>query len=98
MLLFVTSLKLLAEIALMALLGQFVLGLLAGGKRETNFFYQLLTVLTRPFTRAARLISPKAVLDRHVPIAAFVLMFMLWLAVTLVKVSLCVQLGPQACR
>ena len=98
MLLFVTSVKLLAEIALMALFGQFVLGLLAGAKRETNMFYQLLKVLTSPFVKATRLISPKFVLDRHIPMAAFVLVMMLWLVATVMKVNLCVQLGPEGCR
>ena len=42
LLLFVSAIKLLAEIALMALAGQFVLGLLAGAKRDGNFFYRTL--------------------------------------------------------
>ena len=49
MLLFVSAVKLVAEIALMALAGQFLLGLLAGQKRDGNLFYQLLQVLTKPF-------------------------------------------------
>lgn len=98
MLIFVMSMKLLAEIALMAMFGQWVLGLLAGPKRESNLFYQLLAVLTKPVVKVTRLISPRVVLDRHVPMAAFVLVLMLWLTVTLLKISLCVQLGPQACR
>ena len=97
MLLLVTAVKLLAEIALMALLGQFALGLLAGAKRETNMFYQLLKVLTNPFVKATRLISPKFVLDRHVPLAAFVIMLMVWLVATLTKINLCLQLGREAC-
>ena len=34
---------------LLALAGQWLLGLLAGAKRDTNFFYQLLGILTKPF-------------------------------------------------
>ena len=44
-LLFVSLLKLITEIALMALLGQWLLGLLAGAKRDTNFFYRLLRTI-----------------------------------------------------
>ena len=66
MFLFVTTVKLLAEIALMALLGQGFLALLAGDKRESNFFYQLLKILTRPFTAAARFITPRQVGDHQV--------------------------------
>lgn len=98
MLLLVTSLKLVAEIALMAFAGQFVLGLLAGAKRERNVFYKLLEVMTSPFVRAVRVIKPKAVLDRHVPLAAFLLLCVVWVALTATKISLCVQAGVATCR
>ena len=54
----VTSLKLIAEIALMGLAGQWALGLLAGAKRDRNVFYKLLEVLTSPFVKLVRLITP----------------------------------------
>jgi hypothetical protein len=98
MLLFVSAVKLVAEIALMALAGQFLLGLLAGAKRDSNFFYRLLDVLTKPFVKGMRLIAPKAVIDRHIPLAAFVLLLMVWLAATIVKINLCVQIGVEQCR
>ncbi|MFO1325865.1 MAG: hypothetical protein U1F56_00790 [Rubrivivax sp.] len=98
MLLFVSSIKLVAEIALLALLGQWLLGLLAGAKRDTNLFYQLLGIVTRPFVRAARWLSPRIVLDRHVPLVAFLLMAFVWLFATIYKVQLCLQIGLQACR
>ncbi len=98
MLLFVSSVKLVAEIALMALLGQFLLGLLIGRKRDSNMFYGVLDVLTRPFVKLTRLITPRLVLDRHVPLVAFLLLAMIWLVVTGYKIKLCVDLGVQACR
>lgn len=98
MLLFVSSIKLVAEIALMALAGQFLLGLLAGAKRDTNVFYGLLKTLTNPFVKGARLISPKLVLDRHVPLVAFLLLAFVWIFATLFKVQLCLDIGVQACR
>ena len=98
MLLLITSLKLLAEIALMALLGQFVLGLLSGARRHTNPFYQLLGVVTKPVVALTRWIAPRVVLDRHLPLAAFLLTSMLWLLATWMKIALCVRLGVQACR
>lgn len=98
MLLFVSSVKLVAEIALMALAGQFLLGLLAGQKRETNFFYRLLQVLTGPFVKGMRLITPKIVIDRHIPLAAFVLLSMVWVIATITKVNLCIQIGVEQCR
>ena len=98
MLLVVSSVKLVAEIALMALAGQWLLGLLAGAKRETNLFYQLLQVVTRPFVKAVRFITPRVVLDRHIPLAAFVALGMLWLVMTLMKIQICVQTGMEHCR
>lgn len=98
MLLLVSAIKLVAEIALMALLGQGLLALLAGEKRQSNFFYRLLQVLTNPFVKGMRLIAPKAVLDRHIPLAAFVLMLMVWFVATITKVNLCLQIGVEHCR
>ena len=98
MLLLLSSIKLVCEIALLSLAGQFLLGLLAGAKRETNFFYKLLQVLTGPFVKGMRLITPRVVLDRHVPLAAFLLLAMVWLISTLMKVNLCVQIGVEQCR
>ena len=98
MLLLTTTVKLIAEIALMALLGQGLLGLLAGAGREGNLFYRLLSVITSPFVRAARWASPRVVLDRHVPLVAFLVMALVWLSATVVKLSLCLEAGVQTCR
>lgn len=98
MLILVSIVKLLAEIALLALVGQGVLALLAGAKRDQNLFYQLLKILTRPFLAGARFITPKVVLDRHVPIVAFLLLFFVWVAATMTKISICVQIGVEMCK
>lgn len=98
MLLLASSVKLIAEIALLALAGQWVLGLLAGSRRDQNLFYRLLQVLTNPFVKTVRFITPRFVLDRHIPLAAFVLLASVWLAATIAKINLCLQIGVQACR
>ena len=99
MLLLYSSLKLVAEIALMALLGQWLLGLLAGARRDSNIFYQILQVITRPFTWAARLLSPKQlVIDRHVPLVAFLLVLMIWVFATILKIQSCVEIGVEQCH
>jgi hypothetical protein len=98
MLLFVSSLKLIAEIALMAIAAQWVLGLLAGRKRENNFFYGLLRIVTGPFVKGTRLITPRVVIDRHMTLAAFVLLAMLWIVATIVKIDLCLKVGIQVCQ
>jgi hypothetical protein len=98
MLFVVSAIKLVAEIALMAFVGQWLLGLLAGHKRESNFFYQLLAMITKPFVKGMRLITPRVVIDRHVPVAAWLLLAMVWLVATLTKINLCVEIGVQTCR
>ncbi|MBL8338693.1 MAG: hypothetical protein JNM97_18155 [Rhodoferax sp.] len=98
MLALVTTVKLIAEIALMALLGQWVLGLLAGAKRDKNIFYQLLQILGRPFVSVARLVSPRFVVERHLPLVAFLLLFFVWLAVTILKIQTCLKVGVELCK
>ncbi|GIX25144.1 MULTISPECIES: hypothetical protein [Caldimonas] len=98
MLLFVTIVQTVAAIALLSLLGQWVLGLLAGAGRESNLFYQLLGVLTRPFTRLTRLLTPRIVLDRHIPLATFALLLMAYVASTVARIAICIEIGVHLCR
>jgi hypothetical protein len=98
MLFAVTLIKLLSEIALMSLLGRFVLGLLAGNKRDQNLFYQLLGFVTQPAEKLVRLISPKQILDRHIPLATGALLLSVWVISTLLKVQLCLETGVEQCR
>lgn len=98
MLLFVSAVKLVAEIALLALAGQFLLGLLAGHKRDTNLFYQLLQVMTKPFVKGMRWVTPRVVIDRHIPLAAFVALATVWMVSTIAKVNICLQIGVEQCR
>ena len=48
MLTLVLAIKLIAEIALLALFGQWVLGLVLGASQQRNPFYGLLQLLGRP--------------------------------------------------
>ena len=98
MLLLVNILKLLAEIALLALAGQWVLGLLAGRGRDSNLFYQLFNVLTRPVVRGVRLITPRVVIDRHLPLVAFLLLVFVWIVATMTRIDICVRIGVHLCK
>lgn len=89
MLLLVSSIKLIAEIALCALAGRGLLALLAGAKREQNLMYQLLTMMTRPFTAAFRAITPRFVVDRHIPLLTFVGLAWIWFFALLQQAELC---------
>lgn len=98
MLTLASTVKLIAEIALMALLGQWLLGLLAGAKKEQNLFYQILQIIGRPFVSVARLITPRLVLDRHMPLVAFLLLLFVWLGATIYKIQTCLQIGVELCK
>jgi hypothetical protein len=98
MLTLILALKAVTEIALLALLGQGVVGALSGQGRAGNPFYRVLQAVGRPFVSLARRLSPRWVLDRHVPLVAFVLLAWAWVAVTMAKVSVCVQIGVDQCR
>ena len=98
MLFTVSTIKLIAEIALLALFGQWVLGLLAGAKRSQNLFYQILQIVGKPFVVAARVITPKQIIDRHVPLVAFLLLLFIWLAATVMRIRICLEIGVELCK
>lgn len=89
----ISILRALTEVALLSLLGQGAVALLAGSRRESNPIYQLFNVITRPVMRMARFITPKLIIDKHVPIVAFFLLFWLWVLLAYVKRILCVADG-----
>ena len=98
MLLFLTSVKMVLEVALLSLLGQGLRHVLSGERRDRNFFYRLFQVLTRPFTTVARWLTPALVADRHVPFVAFFLLAIGWVVVTIEKIRLCVNVDMVGCR
>lgn len=97
MLTLILALKAVFEIALLALLGQCFLGILAGARKDENLAYQLLAVVTQPARSVARWITPRWVLERHLPLVAFLLLGFAWLAVTMVKISHCQTIGVASC-
>jgi len=46
----------------------------------------------------ARVLSPRVVLDRHVPLVAFFLLAFAWFVVTTIKINLCLEIGVEACK
>ena len=98
MLIFFTTLKLIAEIALLALAGQWLTGLIAGAARNSNPFYTLLQLLGRPWVCAARWLSPRVVMDRHVPLVAFFLLLLMWATASFAKVIICLRIGVDLCK
>jgi hypothetical protein len=97
MLTFILALKAVLEVASLAVLGQCVLGWLAGPKRQDNLAYRVLQVVSRPPLTLARLLSPRVVLDRHLPLVALLLLGFAWLGVTVLKISHCRAIGIALC-
>ena len=98
MLLTVVILKSLIELSLMFIVGRFVLGLLAGAKRQTNVFWQLLDVAAKPSLWLTRKLSPKLILDQHIPLATASWLVVAWVLLVKHKIDLCMQLGALACQ
>ena len=98
MLTLILALKAILEIALLALLGQWLLGLLSGQGKQHNVVYRVLQTVGQPFVSLARWVTPRFVLERHLPLVAFLLLAFGWLAVTLAKVSHCLHIGLEQCR
>lgn len=94
--LIISILRALTEVAMLTLLGQGLLAVLAGSRRATNPVYQLFQVVTRPVLRIIRLITPRMILDKHLPYVAFFLLFWLWIMLALLKRYVC-TLGGLAC-
>ncbi len=92
------ALQLLLYIGLLALVGQAILFVLSGAKRNKNLFYQLFQVLNKPWVGLARLVSPKRVAPEHVPFVAFFMVGVTYMAVTLAKIEHCVSIGIKACQ
>ncbi len=81
----ISVLRAVVEAAGLFLLAQGILYLLAGQGREKNVIFQLFRLLTAPVIRFVRFITPRVVVDRHVPVVAFFLLFWLWIALAYIR-------------
>jgi len=82
-------LRALVEVAMLFLLGQGLLALLAGRRRHDNMVYKLFVIVTGPVLKAARRITPRQIIDKHVPYVAFAVLFWLWIALNWLKRLYC---------
>lgn len=89
----VVILKALTEVAAVGMLGQGLLYVVAGNKREGNLVYKLFQVITSPVMKATRIITPRIVLDRHIWLVSLLLLAVLWLTLTVFKIKLAVEGG-----
>ena len=84
----IVILKALTEVAGVAFLGQGVLWVLAGAKRNQNIVYNLFKTVTSPVTRLTRIITPRVIIDAHIGLVAFFLLIVLWLVLTAFKIKM----------
>lgn len=71
--------KAIVEVAGFAFMGQGLVALFAGARRDSNVVYQIFRIVTSPVTRATRFVAPKFIPDRHIPFLAFGLLLWAWM-------------------
>jgi hypothetical protein len=99
MLTFLNIAQVVLYVALLALMGQGVLYVLAGAKRESNIFYTMLRIIGKPFTVPVRWVVPKIFSDQQVGVLTFVLLLVASFVVFVERgFLLCEQLGHTGCR
>lgn len=96
MLLAAIILKSLVEVALVVMVGQGILFVLAGASRHQNLVYRMFTIVTGPIMKATRFITPRFIVDQHIGLVAFFLLLLLWALALALKVHFFLQQGARA--
>ena len=73
------ALKAVIEIAGFAYLGQGLVAVFAGARREQNVIFQVFRIVTGPVTRTTRRLMPRFIPDRHIPYISFGLLMWIWI-------------------
>ncbi len=73
------ALKAVVEVAGFAYLGQGLVAIFSGSRRDQNVIFQVFCIVTGPVTRATRFLMPRFIPDRHVPFIAFGLLLWAWI-------------------
>lgn len=92
----IVVLKALTEVAGVAMIGQGVLYLVAGAKRDQNAVYGIFKTISSPVMKVTRWITPRIVLDRHLGLVAFFLLIVLWIGLTITKIRIVLENTPPA--
>lgn len=88
--------QLLLSIPLLALAGQGVIFMIArsvGQDVGSNFFFRILETVVMPFTRLARLITPKKVSDGQLPLVVLCLLLVGYFWVMIAIADVCISHG-----
>lgn len=89
----ISVLRALVEVAGYTLIGQGILALFAGKNRDSNFVYRLMRVITDPPVKLVRWITPRIIIDKHIPFVTFFLLFWLWIGLAVAKRYVCAAQG-----
>lgn len=89
----VVILKAINEVALLGLLGQGILFLFAGAKRDDNPVYFIFKTITMPVMKLARLLAPRFVMDQHLGFVALFLLLVAEVLLITAKVYLHLEVG-----
>ena len=88
-----TVLKGLIEVLLIVMLGQGLLYLFAGSRRQENLIYRAFATVTAPIMKATRFVTPRFIVDQHIGYVAFFLLMVLWVVALALKVQAVLQAG-----
>lgn len=92
----VVILKAVNEVALLALLGQGLMYLFAGARRDTNLIYLLFKTVASPAMKFTRMITPRIVLDQHIGFVALFILLALEVLLILAKIHFYLQASGKA--
>ena len=92
----IVILKALTEVAGVAFLGQGVLWVIAGAKRDQNMVYNLFKTVTSPVMQLTRAITPRIIIDAHIGLVAFFLLLVTWVVLTALKIKIVLENAPPA--
>lgn len=86
-----TVLKGLVEVLLIVMLGQGLLYLFAGRRRQENVIYRAFATVTAPIMKATRRVTPRFIVDQHIGYVAFFILVVVWIVALALKVQAVVQ-------
>ena len=88
--------KALVEVALLVMIGQGLLFVLAGASRHQNLVYRVFATVTQPLMKVTRFVTPRFIVDQHIGLVAFFLLVVLWFVALALKVHFFIEQGGRA--
>lgn len=67
------------------LVAQLLVFALSFGRHERNVVYRAIRFLLSPATRLVRLITPRIVVDKHIPLVTFLIAFWAWVVLIFIR-------------